>query len=209
MNSAELFGTDIAPDATVEDPLELLGRWLARAGGAAAGTDHATTPLMALATLDAEGFPRVRHVLLSSYDAGGLHFHTDDRTEKAGELRDHPRAGATLVWPQIPRQLTLSGRVVVESDAEAAAAYRRRTRYLQLLAWVNTPELAQRPTAERHAAFETYDRDHAELAPPPTWRGFVLLPERISFWRGGPEGPSQRLSCRRDGADWSMQRLPG
>jgi pyridoxamine 5'-phosphate oxidase len=227
MNPATLFGHDTDADAAVEDPLDLLDRWLApvarvRGSDGAPGDDGGadgpgrggeidslSTPLMALATVDEEGDPRVRHVLLSAYERGRLHFHTDARSEKAAQLAAHPRAGATIVWPDIPRQLSLSGGVEVESDPEAAEGFARRTRYLQLLAWVNDADLAQRPAAERRAAWEAYERAHATLEPPPTWIGYALVPTRITFWRGGPEGPSQRVVCHRQPTGWSVQRLPG
>jgi pyridoxamine 5'-phosphate oxidase len=209
MNPAAMFGSDLEPDTTVDDPLDLLDMWLARVDGAAAGADMTTTPLMALATVDADGHPRVRHVLLSSYDRGRLHFHTDRRTDKAAELAVHPRASATIVWPEIPRQLTVSGNATLEPDAEQQVAYSRRTRYLQLLAWVNDAEFAQRTEAERTSAWDAYDKSHPTLEPPPTWTGYVLVAEHITFWRGATDGPSQRLACHRTNGSWSIERLPG
>jgi pyridoxamine 5'-phosphate oxidase len=210
MNPAAMFGGDVAVDAAVEDPLDLLDRWLERVNRTGEqATDVTTTPLMALATLDGDGYPRVRHVLLSAYDRGRLHFHTDQRSAKAAELAAHPRAGATIVWPEIGRQLSVSGHVARESEAEAAGAFTRRTRYLQLLAWVNDADLAQRPEAERTNAWNIFAAEHPTLEPPPTWTGYVLVPERITFWRGLAEGPSQRVACRRSEATWSIERLPG
>lgn len=208
MNPATMFGGDIESDAAVHDPLDLLDLWLARVDGATA-CDVTSTPLMALATVSADGSPRIRHVLLSSYDRGRLHFHTDQRTAKAGELAADPRAAATIVWPEIPRQLSVAGNVAVESAGEQAVAYSRRTRYLQLLAWVNDAELAQRTEADRKLTWDAYDERHPTLAPPPTWIGFVLVPEHITFWRGAGIGPSQRISCQRIGEGWSIERRPG
>jgi pyridoxamine 5'-phosphate oxidase len=208
MNPATMFGGDIASDAPVHEPLDLLDLWLSQVDGATA-SDVTTTPLMALATVSADGSPRIRHVLLSSYDRGRLHFHTDQRTDKAAQLAADPRAAATIVWPEIPRQLAVAGRVVAETEDEQIAAYSRRTRYLQLLAWVNDAELAQRSETERKSAWDAYDESHPTLAPPPTWIGRVLIVEHISFWRGGSEGPSQRISCERADGGWSIERLPG
>ncbi len=209
MNPAHMFGGDIEPDAPVDDPLDLLDRWLGRVNPTGAPADVTTTPLMALATVGADGAPRVRHVLLSSYDRGRLHFHTDERTTKATELSADPRAAATIVWPELPRQLAVSGGVVVESADEAALAYAGRTRYLQLLAWVNDADLAHQSEADRRRAWAAYDEGHPTLEPPPTWTGRVLVAQRISFWRGAGDGPSQRVACERVGDGWSIERLPG
>jgi pyridoxamine 5'-phosphate oxidase len=208
MNPATMFGGDIASDAPVHDPLNLLDLWLAPVDGAAP-CDSATTPLMALATVSADGSPRIRHVLLSSYDRGRLHFHTDERSAKAAELAADPRAAATIVWPEIPRQLAVAGTVVAESTDEQAVAYSRRARYLQLLACVNDAELAQRSEADRKVAWDAYGESHPTLTPPPTWIGLVLVPTHITFWRGVSDGPSQRISCHRTDEGWSIERLPG
>ena len=209
MNPTHMFGGDIEPDAPVHDPLDLLDLWLGRVNVTEAPADVTTTPLMALATVGADGSPRVRHVLLSSYDRGRLHFHTDERTAKAAELLADPRAAATIVWPEIPRQLAVTGSVVAESEAEQVIAYSRRTRYLQLLSWVNDAELARRSESDRRLAWEAFAEGHPTPVPPPTWIGCVLVPERITFWRGASDGPSQRVACERIGEGWSIERLPG
>ena len=209
MNSAAMFGEDLEPDTPIADPLDLLDRWLARVDGGTGATDSTTTPLMALATVSADGSPRVRHVLLSSYDRGRLHFHTDARTAKTAELAADPRAAATIVWPEIPRQLTVTGTVMAEAEDEPGLAYARRTRYLQLLAWVNDAELAQCSARDRQRAWDAYDERHPTLGPPPTWIGRVLVPERIGFWRGTGQGPSQRIACELTASGWSIERLPG
>jgi pyridoxamine 5'-phosphate oxidase len=212
MNSGDTFGGDVAADAPVTDPLDLLDRWLAHVdptGAAPSPGGEGTTPLMALATIGADGFPRVRHVLLSSYDRGRLHFHTDTGSCKAAELAIGPGAAVTLVWPDASRQLSVIGTVAVETDAELRTAYARRSRYLQLLAWLNGVELAQLDEPERQRIWAEFEREHPTLEPPPTWIGYALLAERIAFWRGGGDGPSQRISCQRTGTSWSVARLPG
>jgi len=213
MNPARMFGSDVHPDASLDDPLDLLDLWLSRVEGTASpggpSVDATSTPLMALATIDQDGFPQVRHVLLSTYDRGRLHFHTDTRTAKATELEANPWAAATLAWPEIPRQLTVGGEVVAETASERAAAYARRSRYLQLLAWVNDAELAKRSEADRKRAWTEFDSAHPDLEPPPTWAGYALVPERITFWRGIRDAPSQRVVCRRTSGSWSIERLPG
>ncbi len=209
INPSSMFGSDLDVDDRVEDPLDLLDRWLAQVDTGAEDTDLLSTPLMALATVDAEGYPRVRHVLLSAYDRGRLHFHTDQRSAKAAQLAANPRAGATIVWPENARQLSVSGNVELESPEVAAGVYARRTRYLQVLAWVNHPGLTELSASERRQRWAAFEAEHPTLEPPPTWVGYVLVPEIITFWRGVPDGPSQRLTCRRTYDGWAIERLPG
>lgn len=206
MNPDDTFGDDVASDEPVTDPAGLLRRWLARCDGS-------VTPLMTLSTLGTDGYPDSRHVLLSRCDAAGrIGFHTDSRSRKLAELSAQPRACVAVVWPGVARQLVVTGDVTVQDAAGQAEAYTLRSRYLQLLAWVNDDDAAQLPVEERRAAWAAYDASHPQLHPPRTWVGYTLTPRRIAFWRGDADGPSQRLLCTRDAraADgWVVERRAG
>ncbi|PZF58399.1 pyridoxine 5'-phosphate oxidase [Curtobacterium sp. MCSS17_008] len=167
---------------------------------------------MTLSTVGLDGYPSARTVLLSRFDGERLHFHTDSRSRKAAELAALPRAAVTLVWPEAARQLVVVGDVVPVTAAEARAAYAARTRYLQVLAWVNDHEAAADTAARRRelwAAFEQ-ERVDTDLEPPSTWAGYALTPRRMVFWRGATDAASNRLAYERrpDGA-WSQESWPG
>lgn len=199
------FGRDQdEADAAPEDPLALMRSWLPSPA-------DPVKPLMALATAGLDGYPDARNVLLSAFDGKRLHFHTEARSRKAAELAAVPRATAVLVWPEHARQLVVTGDVEAETPAEAAAVYPTRTRALQLLAWLNTDELAARPVAERRAAWAAFDAAHPEqpLEPPETWAGYALTPRRVAFWRGDAEGPSNRLVYTLGDGGWSLERKAG
>lgn len=203
--SSATFGHDVEADLPADpDPMPLLCAWIPADLGE-------LRPLMTLCTLDREGFPDARNVLLSTVGADGLTFHTDSATRKAAQLMTDPRAAAVLVWPDAARQVVVQGVTEVTSEEEAAATFSTRSRYLQLLAWTNTPEVAARPAAERQERWARFAADHpgGDLTPPPTWVGFRLRPHRVTFWRGGPEGPSHRVEHRRAGAGWTVRHLPG
>lgn len=205
ITSTQTFGTDQPdPDETLADPVELLGRWFP------ANTDE-LRPLMTLATIGADGYPHTRNVLLSEFDGEALYFHTDARSRKAGELAANPRVSLAFAWVDLGRQLTVVGDAERASTAEADAAYRARSRYLQLLAWSNSPELAGLGTAERRRAWAAFAGAHPEgtLAAPPTWIGFRVVPRRITFWRGDADGPSNRVEYTRTRDGWTAERLPG
>jgi pyridoxamine 5'-phosphate oxidase len=203
MNPDDTFGSDVAIDEAVEDPLALLRQWLARCDGAA-------TPLMTLSTVDDDGYPDSRHLLLSRCDTDGrISFHTDSRSRKAAELATSPRASVAVVWPRLARQLVVTGDVVIDDEAGQEAAYAQRSRYLQLLAWLNDKATAEVPVAERRAGWAAFDAAHPLLRPPPTWVGYLLAPRRIIFWRGDPAAASNRLLCERTAAGWTVERRPG
>ncbi|MGZ4451524.1 MAG: pyridoxine/pyridoxamine 5'-phosphate oxidase [Nocardioides sp.] len=202
MNPDESFGHDPESDAGT-DPLTLLRAWLARCDGT-------VTPLMTLSTVDAEGYPASRHVLLSRCDpAGRIAFHTDSRSAKATELAALPRASVAVHWPGLARQLVVSGEVALEDAAGRADAYARRPRYLQLLAWLNDDSIAGAEPAVRRRAWASFDAGNERLEPPPTWAGYLLTPRRIAFWRGAADAPSRRLVCTRTGEGWSAAHRPG
>ncbi|HEY0249645.1 MAG TPA: pyridoxamine 5'-phosphate oxidase family protein [Gryllotalpicola sp.] len=205
MSIPGIFGADPSdPDASPADPFALMAQWLPSPA-------DQVTPLMTLATIGLDGYPDARTVLLSGFDGARLRFHTEARSRKAAELAATPRATAVLVWPDAARQLVVTGDVEAEAPAEASAAYAERSRALQLLAWLNTDELAARPVAERRAAWAAFDAAHPEepLAPPETWAGYTIAPSRVAFWRGDAEGPSNRLVFTRDDTGWALVRRAG
>lgn len=205
ITSTQTFGEDQPdPDETLPDPLPLLSRWLPEA------TDE-RRPLMTLSTIGAEGYPDSRNVLLSEFDGETLTFHTDARSRKANELAANPRVSLTFVWAEYGRQLTVVGDAEPAPSEEAAAAFASCSRYLQLLAWANTDELARLDVGARRAAWAAFAEEHPDgtLEAPPTWMGFRVTPRRITFWRGDLDGPSNRVEYTRSGDGWNVERLPG
>jgi len=191
--------------ATPADPLELAAAWLPAA-------EDGPGPTMTLSTLGLDGYPSARTVLLSRFDGARLHFHTDSRSRKAAELAALPRAAVTLVWPEAARQLVVVGDVAPVTDAEARAAYAARTRYLQVLAWVNDHEAAADTHGRRRELWAAFERQRpgAGLEPPGTWTGYALTPVRMLFWRGATDAASNRLAYERhaDGS-WAQESWPG
>jgi pyridoxamine 5'-phosphate oxidase len=203
MNLDDTFGLDVGVDEEVKDPQALLGSWLARCDGT-------VTPLMTLSTIGLDGYPHSRHVLLSRHDEHGrIVFHTDSRSGKAAELTADPRASVAVVWPGLARQLVVTGDVAVQETTGQREAYAHRSRYLQLLAWLNDEEAAAATSAERRIGWAAFAAPRTALEPPPTWVGYTLTPRWIAFWRGASDGPSNRVLCTLDGDGWTVERRPG
>ncbi|SEJ59647.1 pyridoxine/pyridoxamine 5'-phosphate oxidase [Demequina mangrovi] len=205
ITSTNRFGIDIEDaDSTPADPFALLGMWLPD------NTDD-LRPLMTLSTHGPDGYPDSRHLLLSAFDGESLHFHTDARTRKAAELEADGRVSLAIVWVVEGRQLTVAGDAVRVPATEAALAYAKRSRYLQLLAWLNTAEMAQLTRDERVAAWNRWSDEHPAdpLETPATWVGYRVVPHRLTFWRGDADGPSNRVEYTRTGDGWDVARLPG
>lgn len=214
ITSGTEFGTDCGTEDELSiDPMTLVGMWTAGATHRRAPSDApaVTAPgLMALSTIGLDGYPRVRHVLLSECDATAVYFHTDSRSEKVRQIAEMPRAACALVWPQAGRQLVMHGDLQVATPEEMRRAYRARSRYLQILAWCNDIDAARASTAERRRAWADFAAQNEHLDPPSTWIGYALIPHEIVFWRGDPEGPSRRIRFRRvEGGHWHSEVLSG
>jgi len=184
------------------DPLALLAQWLP-------GDDDPARPVATLATVDDDGLPDARAVLLSSYRDGVFTFHTDRRSRKVEQLRSRPAAAIVLAWPERVRQLVVRGPVSESPLDEQRRAYARRSRYLQLLAWLNSDDLAQQDREAREAEWDRFDREHDELSPPDAWTGFALRPLEVLLWEGSATGPSRRAHYRRQDGAWRLDVRAG
>jgi pyridoxamine 5'-phosphate oxidase len=184
------------------DPFVLLRLW-------APADDDPERPLATLATVDDDGLPDARTVVLTSVGDEVVRFHTDARSRKADQLRTHPHAALVLRWDERARQVVLRGPASEISTEACRAAFARQSRYLQLLAWLNTPELATLPRPERERRWAAFDASHPVLDPPPTWAGFAVRPLDALFWEGSEDGPSRRVRYRRTADGWTQEVLPG
>ena len=187
-----------------QEILERLGAWLPP-------NTEPLRPLMQLATLDADGCPDVRSVLLSEWDAAGFSFHTDARSRKVGQLRSNAGVALVLVLADARRQLVVRGTAVPAEVDGLNRVYAARSPYLRQLAWLNTDEVAQWEQAQReqHWAQFVGERDVADLEPPETWVGFTVRPTRLTFWEADSSAPSRRTEFRLDHDDWSRHYLAG
>jgi pyridoxamine 5'-phosphate oxidase len=167
------------------------------------------TAPVALATADAAGRPSVRMVLLRGVDEHGFVFHTNYNSRKAKELFANPHAALCFHWPTLEEQIRVEGRVERLPDEESDVYFRSRPRGSQLGAWASDQSavLASRETLEEKYREIERRFEAKDVARPPFWGGFRLVPERIEFWFGRPDRLHDRLCYTRDGAAWKIERL--
>lgn len=182
--------------------LALLQEWLP-------SNESPARPLMTLSTIGLDGYPDARSVLLSEWDEDGFFLHTDARSRKALQLGAEPRAALTLVWPELKRQLVVHGDAAPASADEETWAYGHRSRYLQLLAWLNDPAFAALPEPERVARWASFDAANPALSAPDTWQGFRVAPVRLTFWEGRDDAASRRREFALVSSTWQESLLPG
>jgi pyridoxamine 5'-phosphate oxidase len=199
-----LLGVDEAPIAGV-DPIALFAEWLALAAKREPGDANAMT----LATVDAEGLPDARMVLLKGVDAGGFVFYTNTESAKGAELAAHPAAALVFHWKSIRRQVRVRGAVTAVSAEEADAYFATRARGAKIGAWASDQSrpLASPLGLEKRVAEVTARFGLGEVPRPPHWSGYRLAPGTIEFWRNRPFRLHERLLFTRAGDAWTSQRL--
>lgn len=187
-----------------EDPIELFRLWLKEAEASEPNDPSAA----AFSTATREGIPSVRMILMKGIDDRGFSFFTNAESQKGEELRQNPRAAMCFHWKSLRRQVRISGSVSELPAAEADQYFHSRPRLSQLASsasqqsrvLTNHEELIDR-VKELDAKFP------AEIPRPEYWKGFVLHPERIEFWKSREGRLHDRLLYIRSGEEWRTERL--
>jgi pyridoxamine 5'-phosphate oxidase len=189
------------------EPFTLFGSWLEEAKKSEINDPNA----VALATVDPDGLPNVRMVLLKGFDADGFVFYTNFESQKGREILATRKAAMCFHWKSLRRQVRLRGTVEIVSDAEADAYFQSRARGSRIGAWASKQS---RPLESRFAlekAVAEFTARHAigEIARPPYWSGFRIRPVSIEFWKDGAFRLHDRIEFRRPETegDWSKVRM--
>jgi pyridoxamine 5'-phosphate oxidase len=187
-----------------EDPIEQFAVWFERA--------LAEAPLaeaMALATVDAEGLPDARMVLLKGFSPAGFRFFTNYESAKGDQLEATPRAAIVVYWRELDRQVRARGAVERLDPADSDTYFSSRPRDSQIAAWASPQSRPIHSRGELEGLVEdTVDRHGGDSIPrPPHWGGYVLRPETVEFWQGQEARLHDRFRYTRMDDGWSITRL--
>jgi pyridoxamine 5'-phosphate oxidase len=190
-----------------DDPFALFDAWMEDARKAEPNEANA----MSIATVDAQGRPNVRMVLLKEAKPTGFVFYTNTESAKGRELAAVPFAALCLHWKTLRKQVRARGSVVAVSEAEADAYFATRAKDSQIGAWASAQSrrMEGRFVFEREIAKTAAKYALQKVPRPPYWSGYRILPFEIEFWRDRPFRLHDRLVYRRDAPDkpWRTERL--
>ncbi|MGC6412179.1 MAG: pyridoxamine 5'-phosphate oxidase [Candidatus Puniceispirillaceae bacterium] len=193
-------------DRLEADPFTLFSQWMAEAKTAEINDPDA----MALASVNADGMPSVRMVLLREVTPQGFIFFTNYNSRKSGELLATGKAAGVFHWKSLRRQIRITGHVTKASDAQSDAYFNSRARGSRIGAWASQQSEPLAKRADLAASVAHYENLYPDdnVPRPPHWGGFIIQPAEIEFWADGAYRLHDRFVFKKNDAGvWSATRL--
>jgi pyridoxamine 5'-phosphate oxidase len=187
------------------DPVAQFSEWFTQATELEVHEPNAMT----LATVDENGMPFQRTVLLKYYDKDGFVFFTNYGSRKAAQIAANPKVSLLFPWITLERQVIIQGCAEKISTAESLRYFASRPRESQIGAWVsNQSEVITSRKFLMQKLAEIKDKfAHGEIPLPSFWGGYRVVPEAVEFWQGGPARLHDRFLYQKKDGGWHIERL--
>lgn len=188
------------------DPLELFSAWLEQA----LDSENPDPTAMTLSTVERNGQPSSRIVLLKKVEDGKLVFYTNYHSRKSRDIRAKAKVAAHFYWPEMERQVNIAGIARPIEDIDSDHYFKSRPYESNITAWASPQSevIPNRDYLEKE--FEKYRKryiDDGQVPRPAYWGGYAIIPSRIEFWQGGPNRLHDRIEYTKKDERWSTVRL--
>ncbi len=187
-----------------KSPFKQFDKWLTDSETAGFLDPNAVT----VATVDENGMPSMRVVLLKSFDERGFVFYTNYESKKGREMERSPLASMLFFWDKLERQIRIEGKIEKVSAEESDAYFKTRSHTSKVGAWASkqSEPLSSRNKLMAEAAL-LMAKYPINVPRPPHWGGYRLIPEYFEFWQGRESRLHDRIIYELDGEEWKISRL--
>jgi len=164
---------------------------------------------MTLATVNAEGFPSARIVLLKEIQDDGFVFYTNYRSQKSKDIFETKKAALVFWWEPLRRQVRIEGSITPIPDKQSQKYFESRPRGSQIGAWVSDQSSVISSREELDAKLDQYNSHFGDdpIPKPQHWGGFIVNPSCIEFWQGGERRLHDRIRFQKNENKWEVERL--
>jgi pyridoxamine 5'-phosphate oxidase len=175
----------------------------------AIGSNIEEVNAMTLATVNDNGFPSARIVLLKDFSEDGFVFFTNYESRKGKSLMKNPKASIVFFWKELERQVRVEGVVEKISEEESTAYFTSRPAESKIGAWASPQSEVITSRIFLEERFKNYAQQFsdAEIPKPPHWGGYIVKPTRIEFWQGRPGRLHDRIEYNKNKEGWAIERL--
>ena len=196
---------ELSKSSVDKNPFDQLGTWMTEA----LNSQIPEPTAMTLSTVDAEGRPSARVVLLKEFNETGFTFFTNYESKKAQDLLANPNAVLHFFWPELERQVAIYGTAAKIPAEESAAYFHTRPVGSQIGAWASKQSsiIASRSVLEKWVAELQEKFEGREIPLPDFWGGFCVTPRKFEFWQGRQSRLHDRICYELDGDAWEIYRL--
>ena len=187
------------------DPILQLTAWL----NDAIENQKADPTAMILSTIDREGNPESRVVLLKELKAEGLIFFTNYDSKKGQQITINPDVSVVFFWPELERQVRIKGKAEKISEEDSESYFLSRPLDSQLGAWASPQSqvIESRKVLDNNYAHFKQHFENQEIKKPPHWGGFLIRPEYFEFWQGRSNRLHDRIAFQKSNEAWDIFRL--